>query len=194
MIRVGIDIGGTFTDFAAWRQGEAEIVTFKLPSTAPNYARGFKEGFLEIVGRISPVPHEPIVVMHGTTITTNTVIERKGAAIALLVTKGFRDLLELERLKLRDPINLLASRPLPLVPRDRVFEIDERMDSDGTVVAQLDLDEVRAAAAAAVAAAVAAVEATASVAAAAGAAASAATGVLGGRTCIAAPTAVLTRS
>jgi N-methylhydantoinase A len=155
MLRIGVDIGGTFTDFAAWRDGEncaTELTTFKIPSTPPHYAKGFKEGFKEVLARVDFKPGEEIVVVHGTTISTNTVIERSGANVALMTTAGFRDILELKRLKLSRRIDMMATRTPPLVPRQHVFGIDERLLADGTVRQPIDLDDVVQAAGAAVSA------------------------------------------
>jgi N-methylhydantoinase A len=155
MLRIGVDIGGTFTDFAAWRDdgpGQAGLVSFKVSSTPPGFADGFKTGFEEVLHRVRYENDEDVLVVHGTTISTNTVIERSGAAVALMTTKGFRDILELKRLKLSRRIDMMATRTPPLVPRQRVFEIDERLLADGNVRQPIDLDDVAQAASAAVSA------------------------------------------
>lgn len=142
MLRIGVDIGGTFTDFVAWREGGAEsqsLLRLKVPSTPPDFARGFEAGMEATLAQLPPLGDEAIYVAHGTTVSTNAVIERTGPKIALLTTAGFGDILELQRLRLSDPINMFANRPAPLVPRQLVFEIDERMRADGTVERALDL-------------------------------------------------------
>lgn len=146
MLKIGVDIGGTFTDFAAWREGEQKVETLKVPSTPPNFAEGFKIGCEEMLKRMEPRVGEQIVVMHGTTVATNTVIERSGPPIALFTTEGFRDILELQRLKLRRAIDLLGDRVLPLVPRELVFEIPERMASSGRARKEINLQSVARAA------------------------------------------------
>jgi N-methylhydantoinase A len=149
MLRIGIDIGGTFTDFAAWRlapDGQSMVSSLKVPSTPPDYAEGFRIGFEEMLARLPPDPGELVLVMHGTTVSTNQVIERSGPAIGLLVTKGFRDLLELQRLRLRNPMDMFETRIKPLIPRQHVFEIEERLQSDGSARIPIDLDSVRRAA------------------------------------------------
>lgn len=155
LLRIGVDIGGTFTDFAVWR-GEGEktraLLTFKVPSTPPDFATGFRNGFEMMLERLQPEPGEPVFVMHGTTVSTNTVIERNGPPIALITTEGFRDLLELQRLRLRRPLNLYETRLKPLIPRDMVFAVPERLNGDGSERAALDLEAVRQAARAAKAA------------------------------------------
>ncbi len=151
MLRVGVDVGGTFTDFAAWRDTPAEFTSYKVSSSPPSFIEGFKAGFEEILRRLPPSPAEEVVVMHGTTVSTNTIIERNGAKLALLVTQGFRDILDLQRFRLSDPIRIDAGRTEPLVPRHRVFEITERLEPDGSLHTPVALDQVRQAAAAAVA-------------------------------------------
>ncbi len=135
MLRIGIDIGGTFTDFIAWRSDGAmsRTVSLKVPSTPENYAIGFKSGLNQILGEFGNVANEDIIIMHGTTISTNTVIERSAPPIALLTTAGFRDVLNIQRLRLRNPTNLFEQRVPALVPRNLVFEIEERMQFDGSV-------------------------------------------------------------
>jgi N-methylhydantoinase A len=148
MLRIGIDIGGTFTDVIAWRTngGESRTLSLKVPSTPPNYADGFRDGVDQMLAAIGVDADEEIAIVHGTTVSTNTVIERSAPPIALLTTAGFRDILNLQRLRLKQPTDFFNRRPLPLVPRNLVFEIDERLMSDGSVRKAIDLDEVRAAA------------------------------------------------
>ncbi|QWA10289.1 hydantoinase/oxoprolinase family protein [Sodalis ligni] len=144
MIRIGVDIGGTFTDFVVWRSGgrQEQWQSFKVPSTPPNFARGFQDGFEKLLAELAIGPQEPVVIMHGTTVSTNAVIERSQPPVALLVTQGFRDILELQRLRLIDPTNLLGTRRLPLIERHQVFEIGERLGADGAIVEPLSADSV----------------------------------------------------
>ena len=143
MIRIGVDIGGTFTDFCGWRQGDdTGIVSLKVPSTPPAFEQGFRDGFELILERLKPMPGESAVVMHGTTVSTNAVIERKGPKIAFFVTKGYRDLLELQRMGLRNPLNIFEPRTKPLVERGMVFEVDERLLRGGTVRTHIDSNAV----------------------------------------------------
>ena len=137
MLRIGIDIGGTFTDFAVWRRGAGDdttIKSFKVSSSPPNFAEAHhpvyvREGLEELLADVILEADEPVFVMHGTTVSTNSVIERSGPRLAMLTTKGFKDLLELQRLRLKVPTNLFSIRTKSLVPRDRVFEIDRRTAS-----------------------------------------------------------------
>ena len=134
MIRIGVDIGGTFTDFCGWREGSGtEVISLKVPSTPPAFEEGFRQGFELLLERLGPQDGEPAVVMHGTTVSTNAVIERKGPKVAFIVTKGYRDLLELQRMGVRNPLNIFETRTKPLVERAMVFEVDERLLHGGTV-------------------------------------------------------------
>ncbi|WP_159592436.1 hydantoinase/oxoprolinase family protein [Chelativorans xinjiangense] len=146
MLRIGIDIGGTFTDFCGWREGEGnEIVSLKVPSTPPAFEEGFRQGYEILLERLSPAPGEAAVVMHGTTVSTNAVIERKGPKIAFFVTAGYRDLLELQRMGVRNPLNIFESRTKSLVERKLVFEIEERLLRGGDVASPLNEEAVEVA-------------------------------------------------
>lgn len=128
MLRIGADIGGTFTDFCGWREeGDGQVVSLKVPSTPPNFEEGFRQGFEAVLEQLSAGPGEAALVMHGTTVSTNAVIERKGPKLACFVTKGYRDLLELQRIGVRNPLNLFETRTKSLVDRAMVFEVDERL-------------------------------------------------------------------
>lgn len=154
MIRIGIDIGGTFTDFAVWSGTETfdKILAHKSPSTPPDFAEGVKNGLRDILPNLPRKPGEPILVVHGMTVGTNTVIERNGADLALLVTEGFRDLLRLGRLRVLKPFDLFSQRATPLIGRRDVHEIPERIAADGSVVTPVDTEACVAAARAAKAA------------------------------------------
>ena len=148
MLRIGVDIGGTFTDLVAWRggvDGEAEIVTLKVPSTPPDFARGFRDGFEQLLQAIGIRDGEPVYVMHGTTVSTNTVIERSGAPVSLLVTAGFRDLLDLQRLRMLNPMDVFGGRAMPLVDRQHVHEIRGRLDGKGRELEALSHADILAA-------------------------------------------------
>jgi len=153
MLRIGIDIGGTFTDFAIWRGGGyGEVEAMKAPSTPPRFAEGVIAGLEALIadGRL-PLDADALIV-HGTTVSTNAVIERSGPPVALLVTEGFRDILGVARLRVDRPVDLFARRPAPLIPRRMVFELPERLLADGSVDRPLDPAAAAAAARRAVAA------------------------------------------
>ncbi len=149
MLRIGIDIGGTFTDFAIWdgnADGYISVTAFKVPSTPPAFAEGVKAGLRQLVESGAVRRDDPALIVHGTTVSTNAVIERSGPPLALLVTAGFRDILSIARLRFDRPVDLFSARPPPLIPRRMVFEVEERLLADGTVDTPLRPDDaVRAA-------------------------------------------------
>ena len=140
--RVGIDIGGTFTDFSLLDESTGELASFKSPTVPGDPGRGVLDGVRALVAERGLDPGAIDYLVHGTTIAINTVIQRNGASLGLLVTAGFGDLLEIQRLRLASPVNFTATRPLPLIPRYRVGEVTERILADGTVDTTLDHEEL----------------------------------------------------
>ena len=140
--RVGIDIGGTFTDFSLLDEVTGELASFKSPTVPGDPGRGVLDGLRALVAERGLDPGAIGYLVHGTTIAINTVIQRNGASLGLLVTAGFGDLLEIQRLRLASPVNFTATRPLPLIPRYRVGEVTERILADGTVDTTLDREEL----------------------------------------------------
>src|SRR5882672_8535883 len=143
---LGIDIGGTFTDFALFDTQTGELVGLKVPSTPHEFAEAIRTGLTRLADEHAIDLREIGTVVHGTTIAVNTLIQRTGARLGLLVTEGFRDVLELQRLRMPNPFDLHGSRPLPLIPRARVAEIRERLRADGSIDTPLDEVSVRDAA------------------------------------------------
>ena len=141
--RLGIDIGGTFTDFALFDTERGELLGLKVPSTPHDFAEAVGTGLEQLAGEHRIALGELGTVVHGTTIAVNTLIQRTGARLGLLVTEGFRDVLELQRLRLPNPFDLDGARPLPLIPRERVAEVRERLRADGRVDTPLDEGSVR---------------------------------------------------
>ena len=136
--RVGVDVGGTFTDVIL-QHADGRATIRKLLSTPPNY----DAAVVEAVGALGTgIPIDDVV--HGTTVATNAVLEHRGARTALVTTAGFRDVLELRRLRIPRMYEPFWRKPEPLVPRRLRFEIGERMAADGTVLRPLDEDEARA--------------------------------------------------
>ena len=130
---VGIDVGGTFTDlYFSGGEGRAHHI-LKVPSTPHDPS----VGLLHALEKANLQPGELDAILHGTTIATNAVIERKGARCALITTRGFRDLLELGR-RDRPQMYGLEGVHEPLVPRELRFEVDERLDHEGQVLRPLD--------------------------------------------------------
>jgi N-methylhydantoinase A len=141
--RLGVDVGGTFTDLAVWDVTRGRPAVFKLPSVPSNPAEGILEGIRAILARESLAAADLEFVAHGTTVATNALLEKKGARTAVLTTRGFRDLLEIARQKRPDLYDLQADKPGPLVSRDLRLEVGERLRPDGTVLEKLRLDDVR---------------------------------------------------
>ncbi len=142
--RLGIDIGGTFTDFSLLDEATGALVGFKWPTVPDDPARGVIEGLRALVAETRVAPADLGYLVHGTTIAINTVIQRNGATLGLLVTRGFGDVLEIQRLRLASPVNFTATRPVPLIPRYRVGEVSERILADGTVDTPLDREGLAA--------------------------------------------------
>jgi len=140
---LGIDIGGTFTDFALFDTRTAALTGLKVPSTPPAFADAVDAGLDRLAREHGVDLREIAAVVHGTTIAVNTLIQRAGARLGLLVTEGFRDVLELQRLRLPNPFDLDGARPLPLIPRARVAEVRERLRADGSVDTPLDEGSVQ---------------------------------------------------
>lgn len=134
-MHIGVDIGGTFTDLAVLEDGRLRI--HKVSSTPDDPARGMLGGISDVTdGDLSVLDS----VAHGSTVATNAILERKGARVAFLVTAGFRDLLAIGRQDRPSLYALHPTLPPPLVPRDRCFEVVERLDYTGAMLTPLDLD------------------------------------------------------
>ena len=137
----GIDVGGTFTDLVLVDEATGEVRLAKVPTTVENQAFGV----LAALGETGVTLSELGAIVHGTTTTTNAMLERKIARVGLITTRGFRDVLELGRRTRPKPYGLLGSFR-PLIERELRLEVDERVDADGEVVRPLDVGEVEGAA------------------------------------------------
>jgi N-methylhydantoinase A len=140
--RVGVDVGGTFTDIVVTDAGGA-IHTGKLPSTPEDFSTGVSDGVRRVLGANRVDPTSVRDVVHGSTVATNAILESKGARTGLLTTAGFVDVLELRRLRMPKLYDLTWEKPAPLVPRHLRREVSERIDIKGDVVTPLDLDAAR---------------------------------------------------
>jgi len=140
--RIGVDVGGTFTDVIL-QFGDGTASVRKVLSTPPDYDRAVVEAVADLTAGAGTVEG----VVHGTTVATNAVLERRGAVTALVTTAGFRDVLELRRLRIPRMYDPFWRKPDPLVPRRLRLELSERMAADGSVVRAVDNGEVRALAA-----------------------------------------------
>ncbi|MCC6468324.1 MAG: hydantoinase/oxoprolinase family protein [Alphaproteobacteria bacterium] len=143
--RIGVDIGGTFADFCALDESTGKLSTLKVLSTPAEPGREVITGLGELERRFAIKPGAVSYFTHGTTVGINSVIQRKGIRLCLFTTENFVDVLELARLKMPDPYHLMSARPVPLVTRDRVIPVSERLLADGTVEKPLDKASVRAA-------------------------------------------------
>ena len=141
--RIGVDIGGTFIDFCLFDGTSGELHSLKVLTTPDEPGREVMEGIALLQQRYGMDPAQVVGFVHGTTVGINTVIQRKGARLALLTTSGFEDVIELARLRLPEMYSLYCAQPEPLIPRDRVFGVAQRTLSDGSEQQTLDEDGVR---------------------------------------------------
>ena len=152
MIRVGVDVGGTFTDIVLERRGDGQrqVVVTKVPSTPHDQSEAVVDGILKVCGLAGVAPGDIDAVFHGTTVATNMVIERAGAEVGMITTRGFRDILHMARHKRPHNFSLQFDVPWqskPLVKRRNRIVVSERiMPPDGRVEVPLDIDEVKRAA------------------------------------------------
>jgi len=137
-MRIGVDIGGTFTDLIVISNNTI-IKRLKVVSTPANPAIGVLNAIRKLNIDLSKVR----VIVHGSTIATNTILEGKGAKTALITTKGFRDILEIQREDRDNIYDLFYQKPTPSISRDRIYEVQERIDARGKIIKPLHQDEVR---------------------------------------------------
>ncbi|MBI3069650.1 MAG: hydantoinase/oxoprolinase family protein, partial [Betaproteobacteria bacterium] len=138
-LRIGADIGGTFTDLVFLRPAGG-IDKRKVPSTPPDYSRAIVEGVLAYGREQDLSPADVQEVVHATTVATNAIIEREGARTALITTAGFRDVLELRRIRIPLTYDIDWRKPPPLVEREWRFTVPERVNAAGDVLVPLDPD------------------------------------------------------
>lgn len=143
--RLGFDIGGTFTDFVLLDAATGGITLHKCLTTPQDPAEGALAGLRAIAAEAGIEVADLSELVHGTTLVTNALIERRGATTGLLTTRGFRDVLELGIEQRYDIYDLFLRFPDPLVPRRRRVEIEERISHDGAILAAIDVAAVRAA-------------------------------------------------
>lgn len=140
--RVGVDIGGTFTDVVVATEAGG-ISVKKILSTPQNYAEGVIAGIRASLSDLGLSGTGCTEIVHATTVATNAIVEHKGARCALIATAGFRDVLEIGRLRIPELYNLFYDKRPILVPRDRIFEVKERVNHKGEVVVPLAEDALR---------------------------------------------------
>ncbi|MCA0920836.1 hydantoinase/oxoprolinase family protein [Pseudooceanicola nanhaiensis] len=147
--RIGVDVGGSFTDFAVFDEATATISSLKVFSRPDAPGEEILAGLDTLAQRDGITAEDVSYFTHGTTVGVNTVIQRNGDDVALFTTRNFEDVLQMARLKIPQIHNLYSRRPDPLVPRERVFGIDERTEATGTVLTAPDREDVESAVAAA---------------------------------------------
>ncbi len=138
--RIGIDIGGTFTDFALFNDEGHEMVVHKTLTTPKAPEHAVLDGVLALTRQANIAPADVSMIVHGTTLVTNAVIERRGTPTAMIVTRGFRDVLDIAMEQRYDLFDLRIKFPAPLVSRPLRFELAERIKADGSVLQPLDAD------------------------------------------------------
>jgi N-methylhydantoinase A len=140
--RIGIDIGGTFTDVAMVEETSGRIGVAKVPTTPADLTEGVLRALKLAVIRYEVDDAEVGLLSHATTVVTNAILEEKGARAALITTRGFRDVLELRRSARANLYDLFQDAPATLIPRRRRFEISERIGADGAIVTPLAENEI----------------------------------------------------
>jgi N-methylhydantoinase A len=145
-LRIGIDIGGTFTDFVVFSPSTGRLETFKLLSTPHDPSQAVLSGLARLASHLDSGSDslQATQIIHGSTVATNALLERKGARSALVTTRGFADVLQIGRQNRPELYDFSADPPEPLVPRELRFEVDERVASSGEVLQALDADQVEA--------------------------------------------------
>jgi N-methylhydantoinase A len=139
--RVGVDIGGTFTDIV-FLADDGELHTRKVSSTVDDYGRGIIEGINELFASTGLASDAITEIMHGTTVASNAILELAGARTGLITTRGFRDVLELRTLRMPRLYDLAWEKPPPLVDRYMRLDVDERVDAHGVVERALQRSDV----------------------------------------------------
>ncbi len=136
--RVSVDVGGTFTDVVAFDELTKKISIIKVSSTLKDQSIGVIEGIKKLVDGLGISGEAISYLIHGTTVATNALLERKGAKTALITTEGFRDIIEIGDQTCPSLYDFWAKRPKPPVPRYLTFEVSERTLWDGKVEKKLD--------------------------------------------------------
>ncbi len=146
MYRIGIDVGGTFTDFTLLREADGQVGFHKVASTPHDPSQAIEQGIADLLKMHAIAPDDVAHVGHGTTVATNLVIERRGALTGLITTRGFRDVIEIGRQTRPHLFDYSVVKPPPLARREHRHEIRERVSARGEVLVALDESDVEAAA------------------------------------------------
>jgi N-methylhydantoinase A len=145
--RIGIDVGGTFTDFVLTNRATGELVRYKEPSVPADPSMSVRRGIPNLLERAKVGPGDVELIVHGTTLLVNAIIQHRGARVGLVVGTGHRGVLEIGRMSLASSHDFTLRKEEPLVPRDRIFEIPARVNVDGTVVTRPSAADIRSVAA-----------------------------------------------
>jgi len=145
--RIGIDVGGTFTDFVLADRAGARLVRYKEPSVPADPSLSVERGLPPLIARAGVTPGDIELVVHGTTLALNAIIQRRGARLGLVVSRGNRGVLEIGRAQLPSAFSFLLQKEPPLVPRSLVLEVLARLDHRGDIVAEATDAELAAIAA-----------------------------------------------
>ncbi|HEY3117542.1 MAG TPA: hydantoinase/oxoprolinase family protein, partial [Chloroflexota bacterium] len=137
-MRIAVDIGGTFTDVTVFDEAKGSVALGKALSTPSNLVDGIMAALSHATDSLAAD-----LIIHGSTVVINAIVQRKGARTALITTKGFRDVYEIGRINRPESFNLFFHKHRPLIPRDLVFEVPERMLADGTEETALDEEAAR---------------------------------------------------
>ena len=140
--RLGVDIGGTFTDVVL--EGPDTFASVKVLTTYAAPENAILEGMAAVCAKAGVQPNQISQMIHGTTLATNALIERKGAKTALITTQGFRDVIEMRTESRFEQYDLNLQLPAPLLPRNRRYTVQERLDARGQVLTPLDINEIKA--------------------------------------------------
>src|SRR5687767_4107321 len=130
-VRIGVDVGGTFTDLVAWDGAHLHII--KIPSTPPE----FHKAVIDAVRRVPNQAPGDVSIVHGSTVATNALLQRRGEPVAIVTTEGFRDMLLIGRQNRPKLYALRVQRPKPITPEENWFTVRERIDARGNVVEPL---------------------------------------------------------
>lgn len=141
-VRIGIDVGGTFTDFVLSDARNGSVAFYKEPSSPEDPSKALISGLQSLLDQVGLQPADVSVLMHGTTIGLNAIIQRKGARIGLIVTSGYRDILEIARCRMPSSFDFHAAKEVPLVPRGRIVEIGARLSASGEITLRPDDEEI----------------------------------------------------
>lgn len=142
--RIGVDTGGTFTDVSLIEEATGKVYITKVPSTPENSAVGVMNGVEQILSETGVSSQDVSFFIHGSTVATNTLLEKKGAKTALITTTGFRDVLEIGRQTRPKLYEFRARRADPLIPRNLRWELDERINANGEIIKPIDEKDLEA--------------------------------------------------